>query len=259
MVCIEPNIKISLIFGGIKKASMQSNRLYTKHRSRIISFNILIFSFTLFLIINFFLIQVIFSDTYQNEISNKTTALRKIKGNRGSIFDIHGNLLAYSIEKCRFLVNTKQDNNIEEITNFFETKFKDKNKVNYNFKNTKSTYSLIVQDLVSYENQKIIEDSKSIKNLNYSLYKHRLYPYNELAAQVIGFTNNDNHGKYGIEGYFNNILNGTEKLVEFNKKPFPTIVDFSCPIFLLIRFSIRLILSKFPVTNLDDERLDPYF
>ena len=196
---------------------MQSNRLYTKHRSRIISFNILIFSFTLFLIINFFLIQVIFSDTYQNEISNKTTALRKIKGNRGSIFDINGNLLAYSIEKCRFWVNTKQANNIEEITNFFETKFKDKNKVNYNFKNTKSTYSLIVQDLVSYENQKIIEDSKSIKNLNYSLYKHRLYPYNELAAQVIGFTNNDNHGKYGIEGYFNNILNGTEKLVEFNK------------------------------------------
>ena len=121
---------------------------------------------------------------------SKTTALRKIKGNRGSIFDINGNLLAYSIEKCRFWVNTKQANNIEEITNFFETKFKDKNKVNYNFKNTKSTYSLIVQDLVSYENQKIIEDSKSIKNLNYSLYKHRLYPYNELAAQVIGFTNN---------------------------------------------------------------------
>ena len=76
---------------------------------------------------------------------------------------------------------------------------------------------MIVQDLVSYENQNLIEDSKNIKNLNYSLYKHRLYPYNELAAQLIGFTNNDNRGKYGIEGYFDKILNGTERLVEFNK------------------------------------------
>ena len=49
------------------------------------------------------------------------------------------------------------------------------------------------------------------------MYKHRLYPYNELAAQLIGFTNNNNHGKYGIEGYFDKILNGTERLVEFNK------------------------------------------
>ena len=83
---------------------MQSNRLYNKHRNRIMSFNIIIFSFTSFLIINFFLIQVVFSKNYQKEISNKTTAFRKVKGNRGSIFDVNGNLLAYSINSCFILL-----------------------------------------------------------------------------------------------------------------------------------------------------------
>ena len=38
-----------------------------------------------------------------------------------------------------------------------------------------------------------------------------------MAAQLIGFTNNDNVGRYGIEGYFNNILSGHNAIVEYNK------------------------------------------
>ena len=38
-----------------------------------------------------------------------------------------------------------------------------------------------------------------------------------MAAQVIGFTDYENHGKYGIEGYFNNILSGSESIVQYNK------------------------------------------
>ena len=73
------------------------------------------------------------------------------------------------------------------------------------------------EDLIVYENKDLIEKSKSIKYLNYNYYNHRLYPYDELAAQLIGFTNYDNEGRYGIEGYFNHILNGSESRVEYNK------------------------------------------
>ena len=55
---------------------------------------------------------------------NKTTAFKKVKGNRGSIFDANGNLLAYSIEKCRFWVNTQKAKNKEEITNFLNQDLK---------------------------------------------------------------------------------------------------------------------------------------
>ncbi len=36
----------------------------------------------------------------------------------------------------------------------------------------------------------------------------RIYPYDSLAADVIGFANKDNAGSYGLEEYYNDILNG---------------------------------------------------
>ena len=38
----------------------------------------------------------------------------------------------------------------------------------------------------------------------------RYYPQNELAAQVIGFTNSDGDGQYGLEAYYNKYLSGTD-------------------------------------------------
>ncbi len=37
----------------------------------------------------------------------------------------------------------------------------------------------------------------------------RYYPQNEMAAQVIGFTNSDGKGQYGLEYYYNDYLSGT--------------------------------------------------
>ena len=37
----------------------------------------------------------------------------------------------------------------------------------------------------------------------------RTYPYSDLASQVIGFVNKDGTGIYGIESYYNNLLEGT--------------------------------------------------
>ena len=36
----------------------------------------------------------------------------------------------------------------------------------------------------------------------------RVYPYNSLAADALGFVNTDNEGKYGLEEYYNAALNG---------------------------------------------------
>ena len=37
----------------------------------------------------------------------------------------------------------------------------------------------------------------------------RFYPYDDLASSVIGFTNYDNQGVYGIEAKYNSVLSGT--------------------------------------------------
>ncbi len=196
---------------------MQSNRIFSKHKKRITSFYVIVYLFAFILLINFFYIQVIFSHKYHDDISKSTTAIRKVQGNRGSIYDRNGNLLAYSINKFRMWVNSKNLSNDKEIINFLNLTKNKKYNFDYNFINENSSYSVIIDDLIVYENEDLFNQSKKIKNLNCNIYKHRLYPYNELAAQLIGFTNYENQGRYGIEGYFNNILNGSEKLVEYNK------------------------------------------
>jgi stage V sporulation protein D (sporulation-specific penicillin-binding protein) len=37
----------------------------------------------------------------------------------------------------------------------------------------------------------------------------RVYPYGSLAADVIGFARTDNQGQYGLEEFYNEVLNGT--------------------------------------------------
>ena len=37
----------------------------------------------------------------------------------------------------------------------------------------------------------------------------RYYPYSDLCSHVLGFTNRDGVGIYGLESYYNNLLEGT--------------------------------------------------
>lgn len=45
----------------------------------------------------------------------------------------------------------------------------------------------------------------------------RYYPDDEIAAQVIGFVNNEGQGQYGIEGKFNHLLAGKTGIIESQK------------------------------------------
>ncbi len=56
----------------------------------------------------------------------------------------------------------------------------------------------------------------SLEGVGLSDKSYRVYPEGSLAAQVLGFVNADGTGQYGIEGFFNKILAGTDG--HFNAK-----------------------------------------
>lgn len=66
------------------------------------------------------------------------------------------------------------------------------------------------QDFMESEDEEDQEDSQYIKGIWFEEEYLRKYPYNELASTVIGFTNKGNAGTWGIEGYYNDVLNGTD-------------------------------------------------
>ena len=196
-----------------------NNRLNQKYEKRLNFFkNLTIFSF-FFLLVNFFLIQTFFASSYKKEIQDKTIVFKAKKGNRGSIFDRNNNLLAHSINKFRFWIDNSinKGSNQKQIISLL-SEYLDNSKDYYQgLFNKKTKYLVLEEDLISYNYKDLISKSKKIDELRIDYYENRIYPYNELAAQVIGFTNYDNEGKYGIEEYFNDILSGSESLVEFNK------------------------------------------
>lgn len=52
-------------------------------------------------------------------------------------------------------------------------------------------------------------DKKNIKGIWFEPEYKRIYPNGSLACDVIGFTGSDNNGQFGLEEYYNDMLNGT--------------------------------------------------
>ena len=104
---------------------MTRNRLYEKHKSRFNIFKNIIFVLTGFILINFFLIQVIFSNSFNQEILEKTVSSKLVKGKRGNIYDRNNNVLAYSEQKITFFTNTNKisDSEKNKISNLFSSFF----------------------------------------------------------------------------------------------------------------------------------------
>lgn len=80
--------------------------------------------------------------------------------------------------------------------------------------NTDSSYQYIKKKVNKEAADKIrnlILEDKKIKGgyINLEENTKRNYPNNSLASQVIGFTNADNKGAYGLEAYYNDVLSGT--------------------------------------------------
>lgn len=67
------------------------------------------------------------------------------------------------------------------------------------------------QDYMNPEDEEIDEDDERnyIKGIWFEEEYVRNYPYESLACKVLGYTNKGNEGTWGIEGYYNDILNGT--------------------------------------------------
>ncbi len=70
-----------------------------------------------------------------------------------------------------------------------------------------------IKDKIDEETAKKIREFIDENSLTRMIYLRagsiRYYPYNELAAHVLGLTNSDGVGTYGLEAYYNNLLEGT--------------------------------------------------
>lgn len=182
---------------------------YQEYRKRIRIVSVVFVAVTMLLGYRLFHIHVF---KYSENLTNVNQIIQSktlLKGNRGNIMDRNGNIIAGNMEKYSFEVDTNKEVDKEKIITIFSEYFSKPESHYTSMLSKKSNNIVIEKDKPTYLCQKILKTP--IKGLYKNRYNTRFYPFNELASQIIGYTNEFNQGITGIESYFDYILKAEEK------------------------------------------------
>lgn len=197
----------------------------------------------IYIIYVLFNMQVISYADYQGKVADQMTTEVKVNPERGDIYDTNGNLLATNT--TRYLVFISPQDIIDAMkevdennaTPVFEWEnFEGKRESGLKMDEIISKYLSGVIEGVDYDTvlekcgkegrryeviaKEIGEDVadqirqfKEEYGFDRQIYlvasSMRYYPYGSLASHVIGFTDLDGKGIYGLEYYYNNVMEGT--------------------------------------------------
>lgn len=203
----------------------------------------LFLAFTCWILVSLFKTSITDSEKYQTLANDTQFASKTVKANRGSIYDANGKILAQSATVYSICVDPnkiylQQQKELEEkesdTENYDEkavtesermidaaaTILSEELDVTYDFAvkqlttNGKSSrWAQIAKSVEKPVRDKIIArtEEEGLGRLIYDeLDTKRYYPQGELAAAVIGFTNFDGDGVYGVEKYYNDYLKGVD-------------------------------------------------
>ena len=131
-----------------------------------------------------------------------------INAKRGNIFDRNGKKLAISVSSHTVWASPA------DIKNPVDTAKKLSEALNLD---ESEVYEKITKDVnvIKIKQWISMEEVKRLRSLNLSGIEivddnKRFYPYGEFASHILGFTDIDNNGLYGIERTFDKYLSGTQ-------------------------------------------------
>lgn len=168
----------------------------------------------------------------QQQYTNKTLPFK-----RGSITDRNGTMLANSVKVYNLILDCKEVNGHETykepVKEALETVFGIEDSEIENLlenEETKDSQYQILKKEVTMEEKKSFEEAnkvptdeeakkalgeeelkrrQNVKGIYFEDTYKRVYPLDSLACDVIGFTDAGNTATWGLEGYYNSILNGS--------------------------------------------------
>ena len=149
-----------------------------------------------------------------------------ITANRGTIYDCNMNVLAQSATVWDVILaprevytaisrlETQADKDayeqklIDGLCSILEV---DEETVRGHLSHTESMYREVKRKVVKSVADEITQyvADNGLTGVYLQVNTKRFYPYDDLASSVIGFTNYDNQGVYGIEAKYNSVLSGT--------------------------------------------------
>lgn len=205
----------------IKLKNRKPTNTVTSKRIQAITAVLLTLLFILIFRLGF--LQIVQGADYKERAVKQQTISKLISAKRGNILDATGKSLAISARVDTISVNpTKISGKTKEQTKQIKEKlakaFSEIFELNYEETLEKLNSTSPVQTIAKkVEQDKVdklkdwMKENKMSAGINIDEDTKRYYPYNNLAAYVIGFCNSDNQGIYGIERSYNSYLTGTPR------------------------------------------------
>lgn len=175
-----------------------------------------------------FWIQTVDFDKYLSNVIDQITTQSAVSAERGTIYDKNGNILATNITTYRIFIspssilnNQKKADNDGKIVSYAQDISKGLSQilgVDYETVYKQTTYTKYldrtiaknVMDEKADEVRRFIDDNNYHDMIYLQATSTRYYPNSELASSVLGFTNSEGDGIYGLESQYDKILAGTD-------------------------------------------------
>lgn len=232
----------------------------------------------LLLIIRLIWLQFIQGSDLKEQAYNQQTTDQIISTSRGTIYDSTGKTLAISTPTDTVTINPKKivGSNDEEtkakkekvakaFSEIFELDYNETlEKVN-STSNVQTIAKKVDKDKID-KLKEWMETEKISTGINIDEDTKRVYPYNNLASNLIGFCGTDNTGIQGIEDSWNSVLQGTpgkittstdaiqEEIPDSNQTYIPA--ENGSDIVLTIDYYIQTVLEKYLKQAVEENHAD---
>ena len=166
------------------------------------------------LAVRLFYLQTFKSDEYRSKAFDQYTTEITISPKRGTIYDRNMTPLAVSatVETVFISPYEIEDKDEVKIADYLSEKL-DVNRAEIVERMTRkqSKYQIIKKKVDTSITDEIREfiAKEEVKGIHLEEDTKRFYPYGSLASNVIGFTNSESVGIYGVESYYENYLKGS--------------------------------------------------
>ena len=165
-------------------------------------------------------IQFIWGAELSQMASSQQAQSRSITAKRGTIYDSTGKYvlaMSSSVESVSVNPTNITNENKEKVAKALSEIFELNYETVFKKVSKKSSIETIVKKVdkeKTDELRKWMEDTGISAGINIDEDSKRYYPYNDLAAQVIGFCGSDNQGLDGIEAKYDEVLKGVNGKIE---------------------------------------------
>ena len=181
-------------------------KTYMRYRSRVVFLSVFIILSWAGLCLRLFQVQVLNGEHYQKEVLKQSQKKQILPANRGNVYDRDNRPLTRNVIHYTLSVNPSKVINKKGLAEELSKQTGKPIDVYLDKLNSKSKFEYLERNL--QRNELGMLETKVFTGLNIERKYRRYYPHENIAAQVLGYTNLDDEGISGIEKDYNSYLKG---------------------------------------------------